>query len=468
MIPNMYKIAGELTSAVHPRGGQIACSAGTVDLRRPLRRDGRAPDRIRTAGVGLGAGGARPGAGRAGGHAARPGCRSCTSSTASAPPTSSTRLRRSPTTTCGRWCPRSWSAAHRGRALSPERPFIRGTAQNPDVYFQARETVNPFYARVPGVVRGPDGHAWRAHRPAVCTSSTTPGTQQAERVLVADGLGRARPRRETVAASASQRGERVGMIRVRLFQPSSRQRRWSRPCLQLGAFSELRCSTAPRNPARWGSRSILKCARCADGGDGTDERPAVFARYPEGDRWSTTACRRRRSHPSMLKPGCSTSLNAEHPKRHFTVGIYDDVTRLQPSGRHRSPTTRPPGEVSGRVLRPRIRRHGRSEQEDQVKIIGEHTDLFAQGYCVYDSKNRARRPSRICVSVHSDQRAVPDLAGELRRLPPVRTARARRGARSRGTGSDTAAQHPARADQIWDALPDPCRSSCSRKASSCT
>ena len=54
--------------------------------------------------------------------------------------------------------------AHRGRALSPERPFIRGTAQNPDVYFQARETVNPFYARVPGCGRGPDGPPGRTHR----------------------------------------------------------------------------------------------------------------------------------------------------------------------------------------------------------------------------------------------------------------------------------------------------------------
>ena len=68
--------------------------------------------------------------------------------------------------------------AHRGRALSPERPFIRGTAQNPDVYFQARETVNPFYARVPDVVAGRDGRARRAHRPPLPRSSTTPGTRR--------------------------------------------------------------------------------------------------------------------------------------------------------------------------------------------------------------------------------------------------------------------------------------------------
>ena len=66
--------------------------------------------------------------------------------------------------------------AHRDRALSPERPFIRGTAQNPDVYFQARETVNPFYARIPEVVQDRDGSASASAPAATSTSSTTPGT----------------------------------------------------------------------------------------------------------------------------------------------------------------------------------------------------------------------------------------------------------------------------------------------------
>ena len=68
--------------------------------------------------------------------------------------------------------------AHRDRALSPERPFIRGTAQNPDVYFQARETVNPFYARVPGRRRGRDGAARASAPAAATTSSTTPGIRR--------------------------------------------------------------------------------------------------------------------------------------------------------------------------------------------------------------------------------------------------------------------------------------------------
>ena len=96
--------------------------------------------------------------------------------------------------------------AHRGRALSPERPFIRGTAQNPDVYFQARETVNPFYARVPDVGRGRDGPPRRAHRPPLHIVDYT-GHPEAERVLVVMGSGA-----ETVARDRgrAQRAGRAG------------------------------------------------------------------------------------------------------------------------------------------------------------------------------------------------------------------------------------------------------------------
>ena len=79
--------------------------------------------------------------------------------------------------------------AHRGRALSPERPFIRGTAQNPDVYFQARETVNPFYARVPGVVAGRDGRASASAPAASYHIVDYTGHPEAERVMVVMGSG---------------------------------------------------------------------------------------------------------------------------------------------------------------------------------------------------------------------------------------------------------------------------------------
>jgi pyruvate-ferredoxin/flavodoxin oxidoreductase len=106
--------------------------------------------------------------------------------------------------------------AHRGRALSPERPFIRGTAQNPDVYFQARETVNPFYARVPDAVEDAMGRlAERTGRRYHVVDYA--GHPEAERVLVVMGSG-GETVRETVAW-LNARGERVGMTQVRLYRP---------------------------------------------------------------------------------------------------------------------------------------------------------------------------------------------------------------------------------------------------------
>ena len=106
--------------------------------------------------------------------------------------------------------------AHRARALSPERPFVRGTAQNPDVYFQARETVNPFYARVPEVVQeAMDQLGERTGRNYGLVDYS--GHPDAERVLVVMGSG-GETARETVAFLQA-RGERVGVVQMRLYRP---------------------------------------------------------------------------------------------------------------------------------------------------------------------------------------------------------------------------------------------------------
>ena len=105
---------------------------------------------------------------------------------------------------------------HRSRALTPERPFVRGTAQNPDVYFQARETVNPFYAETPGIVQAVMDelaeHCGRSY-----TLVEYAGHPEAERVLVVMGSG-AETARETVEHLVA-RGERVGVVQVRLYRP---------------------------------------------------------------------------------------------------------------------------------------------------------------------------------------------------------------------------------------------------------
>ena len=195
MIPNMYKIAGELTPAVLHVAARVARRAGAVDLRRPLRRDGGPPDRFRAARLGVGPGGARPGAGRAGRDAATrvpfvhffDGFRT-SHELNTIELLSDDDLRA--------LVPEELVRAHRGRALSPEHPFIRGTAQNPDVYFQARETVNPFYAaraRPRSKTRWPR-LAERTGRRYHLVDYT--GHPEAERVHRRDGLGRRRrPRR---------------------------------------------------------------------------------------------------------------------------------------------------------------------------------------------------------------------------------------------------------------------------------
>ena len=139
--------------------------------------------------------------------------------------------------------------AHRSRALSPERPFIRGTAQNPDVYFQARETVNPFYARVPGVVEETMARlAQRTGRRYRIVDYT--GHPEAERVLVVMGSGG-----ETVQESVAwlnARGERVGVCRSASTGRSPRRlspTRCRRPC------ATSLCSTGRRSLGRSASRS---------------------------------------------------------------------------------------------------------------------------------------------------------------------------------------------------------------------
>ena len=257
--------------------------------------------------------------------------------------------------------------AHRQRALTPDRPVIRGTAQNPDVYFQARETVNPFYEACPGIVQTAmndfaqlTGRAYRLF--------DYHGHPQAERVVALMGSG-CEAVHETVDYLVAQ-GEKVGVVKVRLYRP------WS-----LDAF----VAALPESVQR-----IAVLDRTKEPGSlGEPLYQDVVNTLVESDRLSIRAVGGRYGlsskefTPAMVKAVFDNLAQAQ-PKNHFTVGIVDDVS-------HTSLTIDPEFNIEpDSVVRAIFYGLGSDgtvgANKNSIKIIGEETDNYAQGYFVYDSK----------------------------------------------------------------------------------
>ncbi|HEX6234061.1 MAG TPA: hypothetical protein VFZ63_13125, partial [Jiangellaceae bacterium] len=204
--------------------------------------------------------------------------------------------------------------AHRGRALSPERPFIRGTAQNPDVYFQARETVNAFYAGTPGVVdEMMAALAVRTGRRYGLVDYA--GDPAAERVLVVMGSG-AQTARET-AAYLNARGERVGVVQVRLYRPFP-----ARALVDAIPASARSIAVLDRTkePGSHGEPLFLDVLATLTEAylDGEREHlPRVV-----GGRYGLSS---KEFTPGMVA-GVFAELARERPRPRFTIGITDDVT----------------------------------------------------------------------------------------------------------------------------------------------
>jgi pyruvate-ferredoxin/flavodoxin oxidoreductase len=262
--------------------------------------------------------------------------------------------------------------AHRGRALSPERPFIRGTAQNPDVFFQARETVNPFYARVPGVVEDLMARLGeRTGRKMRIVDYT--GHPQAQRVLVLMGSG-AETVVQTVAALV-ERGERVGVVQVRLYRPFP-----TRALLEAlpATVRTVGVLDRTKEPGSIGEPLYL------------DVVAALAEAYTDGERLAmprVTGGRYGLSSkeftPAMVA-GVFAELAREQPRRRFTIGIDDDVSGTSvdydPSFDIESPDT-------FRAIFFGLGSDGTvSANKNTIKILGSEEGLHAQGYFVYDSK----------------------------------------------------------------------------------
>jgi pyruvate-ferredoxin/flavodoxin oxidoreductase len=264
--------------------------------------------------------------------------------------------------------------AHRQRALTPDRPVLRGTAQNPDVFFQAREAANLFYDACPGIVLGTmDAFAKRTGRRYGLFEYA--GHPDAERVIVLMGSG-AETVHETVDQLVAQ-GDKVGVVKVRLYRPFARAAFLAalpRGVRSLAVLDRTKEPGAPGDPLYLDVMTALAEAR-ADGESPLAGDPRVIAgRYGLSSKEFT---------PAMVK-AVFDELGKASPRRHFTIGIVDDVTHTSiawdPSFRTET------ADVSTAVFYGLGADGTVGANKNSIKILGQETDLFAQGYFVYDSK----------------------------------------------------------------------------------
>jgi pyruvate-ferredoxin/flavodoxin oxidoreductase len=265
-------------------------------------------------------------------------------------------------------------AAHRGRSLSPDHPVLRGTAQNPDVYFQARESVNRYYTVTPDVVQKTmDQFAKLAGRQYQLFEYH--GHPQAERVIVMMGSG-AEAAHEAVDYMTAK-GEKVGLLKVRLYRPFDIKRFVSALPETVKAITIL---DRTKEPGSLGEPLYLDCLAAMQ--EGAQNGWCRFKTQPKmtGGRYGLSS---KEFTPAMVK-AVFDELKKDNPKNHYTIGIEDDVT-------HTSLAYDPAFSTEDeKVVRSVFYGLGSDgtvgANKNSIKIIGENTDNYAQGYFVYDSK----------------------------------------------------------------------------------
>ena len=265
-------------------------------------------------------------------------------------------------------------AAHRARGLTPENPAIRGTAQNPDVYFTGRETVNKYYAAVPAIVQKyMDQFAKLTGRQYKIYQYY--GAPDADRVIVIMGSG-AEPVEETVDF-LNKKGQKVGVLKVHLYRPFDASLFVAALPSTVKAIAVLDRTKEPGSlgePMYEDVRTAVGEAMSGGKSQFKDYPKIVGGRYGLGSAEFT---------PGMVK-AIFDNLSQANPKNHFTVGIYDDVAftslewdenfDLEDEGVHEALFY---GLGSDGTV---------GANKNSIKIIGEATDNYAQGYFVYDSK----------------------------------------------------------------------------------
>jgi pyruvate-ferredoxin/flavodoxin oxidoreductase len=266
---------------------------------------------------------------------------------------------------------------HRARALSPERPVLRGSAQNPDVFFQAREAGNPFTLAAPDLVQDAMDHlaaqTGRSYR-----LFDYVGAPEAERVLVMMGSGCGAA--EEVVETLTERGEAVGLVKVRLFRPFSAAGLAASLPASVRSIAVLDRTKEPGAPGEPLYEDVVTAlteeVHAGRAGFASGAVPRVI-----GGRYGLSS---KEFTPAMAKAALD-ELKAEEPKNHFTVGIVDDVTNTSLPVERSFSTDEDP--ETGRAVFFGMGSDGTvSANKNSITIIGENTDLYAQGYFVYDSK----------------------------------------------------------------------------------
>ncbi len=328
-------------------------------------------------------------------------------------------------------------AAHRARALTPDRPRLRGTAQNPDAFFQAREAINPFYQEAAGRVRAAmDDFArltGRRYQPFEYA-----GHREAERIVILMGSG-CETAQEAVEALAA-RGERVGLVKVRLYRP-----------FDLGGLVAALPRTARRvgvldrtkEPGAIGEPLYLDVvAALREAGAAAPAVEVIGGRYGLSSKEFT---------PAQVK-AVLDELARPEPRRHFTVGIEDDVTHLSLDVDPEF-DTEPPDVV--RALFYGLGADGTvGANKNSIKIIGEETANYAQGYFVYDSKKSGSvtvshlrfgpRPIRSAYLVQKASFLACHQFGLLERNDVLENA---------APGATLLLNSPHPPDEVWERLP---------------
>ncbi len=332
--------------------------------------------------------------------------------------------------------------AHRSRAMTPENPVLRGSSQNPDVFFQARETVNPHYEACAAIVQKTmDRFAERVGRSYNLFDYY--GAPDAERVIVLMGCGAQTV--EEVVERLNSEGEKVGVVKVRLFRPFSKEHLAKALPKTVKSIAVL---DRTKEPGAEGEPLYKDVVTAMSELFATGQAPLEAFPTIIGGRYGLSS---KEFDPPMVK-AVFDELRKERPKNRFTVGIEDDVSHTSLPMEREFSTEQ---EGVHRALFFGLGADGTvGANKNTIKIIGTETENYAQGYFVYDSKKAGavtvshvrfgKKPIRSCYLINQANFIGCHQTVFLEKFDMLESAL---------PGATFLLNSQAEPDEVWDTLP---------------